>query len=528
MVLRIKDKGDYDILIHTSLTQWESWKDSFSMLPFVQSKSLSSSAVSTWEAIWKQSGKHTILLESGKGGRYTYLGHEPDALVIGKGCAGRVISLDRSGHPIKTQQIEGSPIQVVRSWSKQFTAPKISDVPPFIGGLAGFWSYDVARFIEKLPAWATDDLNTPDYAFLQLNRLFIVDHHERKLYVAVMTQSQAEDGSVSLARQYELASATAQDLAHQWDRWVNDAESCNMASARLERWNNVPSNQRLLVDTNRADIVRDFPQADYEEAVKKIQAYIRAGDVFQVNLSLRQHRKLRNLPSVIYEWLRLINPSPYMGFMQLPQMQIISGSPELLVKLEQGRVSTRPIAGTRRRGKDRCEEERFVQELRENEKERAEHIMLVDLLRNDLGRIAQFGTVQVDELMVIESYSHVMHLVSEVSGELACGQDCFDVIEAVFPGGTITGAPKIRTMEIIEELEPVRRGIYTGSMGWIDYTGDMEFNIVIRTLVVQDQVGYVQSGAGIVIDSLPAREYKESLSKAGALWKAIEYSESEG
>lgn len=520
-------KGAYTILIHTSVEQWESWKHTCQFVPFVISKSLSSDGILSWETVWEQCGAHTILLESGKGGRYTYLGHAPDAVVSGKGRNGSVVHLDNHGQVTQTQRLEGTPIQAVRQWLKQYRGPKVQGVPPFLGGLAGFWSYDVARYIEKLPVWALDDLETPDYAFLQLNRLFIVDHQKHKLYVSVMTEVSEEDAKETLHDKYAVAREIAKSMEHQWDNWMKQARMNHIAQLRKNSWDATPLERQLHLHTDLKTIC-DFPETAYTDAVKKIQDYIRAGDVFQVNLSLRQHRKLRSRPATIYEWLRIINPSPYMAFMQLPHLQIVSGSPELLVKLEQGQVSTRPIAGTRRRGRDGVEEDQFIRELRENEKERAEHIMLVDLLRNDLGRIARYGSVKVDELMVIESYSHVMHLVSEVSGELATEYDLFDVMEAVFPGGTITGAPKIRTMEIIEELEPVRRGIYTGSIGWIDYHGNMEFNIVIRTLVMQNHIGYVQSGAGIVIDSSPTREYKESLSKAKALWKAIELSESEG
>ena len=268
-----------------------------------------------------------------------------------------------------------------------------------------------------------------------------------------------------------------------------------------------------------------FPQEDFEQAVRKVQEYIRQGDVFQVNLSLRHEKQLRSSGEHIYEWLRMVNPSPYMGMLRSPEFQLVSGSPELLVKVENGKVSARPIAGTRRRGRDEAEDQAMAEELLGSEKERAEHIMLVDLERNDIGRIAAYGSVHVPELMTIEKYSHVMHLVSQVEGKLAEGLTVFDVIAATFPGGTITGAPKVRTMEIIEELEPVRRGPYTGSIGWIDFSGNMELNIVIRTLAIKDGTGYVQAGAGIVIDSDPYREYRECHNKARAMMRAVNYSE---
>ena len=222
----------------------------------------------------------------------------------------------------------------------------------------------------------------------------------------------------------------------------------------------------------------------------------------------------------VYEALRAFNPSPYMAYIEAPDFAVVSGSPELLVKRHGDELSTRPIAGTRPRGKSEEEDLALARELIDNEKERAEHVMLVDLERNDLGRVSAYGTVEVDEFMVIERYSHVMHIVSNVRGKIAEGKTNADVVRAMFPGGTITGAPKIRTMEIIEELEPVRRGLYTGSIGWLGYTGDMEFNIVIRTAFVKDGVAHIQAGAGIVIDSIPDKEYQESLNKAKAMWQA--------
>jgi para-aminobenzoate synthetase component 1 len=266
---------------------------------------------------------------------------------------------------------------------------------------------------------------------------------------------------------------------------------------------------------------------EFIQAVIKIQQYIGQGDVFQVNLAVRQSKPIKVEALEVYEQLRSLNPSPYMAYLHTPDFQVVSGSPELLVKKDGQEVSTRPIAGTRSRGKNHEEDVTLANELIENEKERAEHVMLVDLERNDLGRVCKYGTVEVNEFMVIEKYSHVMHIVSNVRGELAADKSSFDIIDAVFPGGTITGAPKVRTMEIIEELEPVQRGVYTGSLGWIDFSGDLELNIIIRTMLVKDGMAHVQAGAGIVIDSNPKHEYKESMKKAAALWKAKEMAEEE-
>lgn len=283
----------------------------------------------------------------------------------------------------------------------------------------------------------------------------------------------------------------------------------------------LPMKKKLATD----ELQVSMDEAKFIEAVEKVQQYISQGDVFQVNLSVRQSKPIETEAIEVYRQLRKLNPSPYMGYLHTEDFQLVSGSPELLAKVKGSEVSTRPIAGTRSRGRTDEEDLQLANELINNEKERAEHVMLVDLERNDLGRVCKYGTVEVNEFMVIEKYSHVMHIVSNVRGELAEGETWFDVVNATFPGGTITGAPKVRTMEIIEELEPVRRGPYTGSLGWFGFNGNMELNIIIRTMLVKDGMAHVQAGAGVVIDSIPANEYKESLKKAIALWKAKELAE---
>jgi para-aminobenzoate synthetase component 1 len=509
----------------TTLEQWRAWAAEFNALPYVLCETWTG-RIFSWERAWAERSPHAVLLESGKGGRYTYLGLHPESIIVCRNGEAAVRRLD--GTPAAEPELRlQSALEAVRSWMRAYRAPVVPGAPRFLGGAAGFWSYDLARSIERLPQLAVDDLTMPDALFMRFHQLFVFDHESKRLYFCVIKRWEPDAGK-PLDVLYEEAEREAETMRDAWRSWRLDELDAKSA-ARQALWSNIPDAARLRTGAEAwPDLHCDFPENDYKAAVRRIREYIRAGDVFQVNLALRQHRVLRSAPTEIYEWLRMINPSPYMGMIRMPGLEIVSGSPELLVRLERGRVSTRPIAGTRRRGFDAEEETRFLRELRENEKERAEHIMLVDLLRNDIGRIARYGSVRVSELMTVESYSHVMHLVSQVEGELAEGLDGFDVIRAVFPGGTITGAPKIRTMEIIEELEPVRRGVYTGSIGWIDYTGDMEFNIVIRTLVVKDGIGYVQAGAGIVIDSSPEREYKESLNKARALWKAIELSEREG
>jgi para-aminobenzoate synthetase component 1 len=506
----------------TTYEQWQQWAQHYNTLPFVQSFPLESDRLISWEHAWEEALPGSFVLESGKGGRYTFLGLEPVSEIRGKGLEA-TITEGSTGLNAK-RHVHGLPLELVKQWMEPYRSPMIEQMPKFLGGCIGFWGYDVVRTIERLPETAADELSIPDYAFVRLDKLWIIDHQEQRLYCAA--HSMIEGGeNVPLEQQYRLAQAVTQEMKSQWDR-IAEVNRSSHYKERHEMMLKRAAADHLQIDVESiAGIHADFSKLDYIEAVKKIQAYIGAGDVFQVNLSVRQHKRLEQSPEQIYEWLRIVNPSPYMGMLRFADFQLVSGSPELLVQLEDGVVRARPIAGTRPRGRNAEEDRRLADELIHHEKERAEHIMLLDLERNDLGRISTYGTVKVKDFMVIEYYSHVMHIVSQVEGQLAPGKQAYDVIGAAFPGGTITGAPKIRTMEIIEELEPVRRGPYTGSIGWIDYNGNMEFNIIIRTLVVADGIGYVQAGAGIVIDSVPEKEYMESLNKAKALWKAIQYNE---
>lgn len=430
-----------------------------------------------------------ILLENGRGGRYNIVGLNPVAVIRGKD---ETLHISESG---KETIKRGNPLDLMQEYMEQWKTDYNPEYPPFQGGAIGYFSYDCIRYIEKLPSLAEDDINIPDIFFLLFDDVFVYDQKEQVLWVITHYVDKYEE---------------AKERLNEWKSlWMTEAPEVTVPFESPEK---------------KSEAVA-FTEAGFMKAVECIQEYIGAGDVFQVNLSTRQERTLQTHPLEIYTSLREINPSPYMGYLELGDFQIVSGSPELLIKKQGTEVSTRPIAGTRSRGADEQEDEELARELIENEKERAEHVMLVDLERNDLGRVCKYGTVEVDEFMVIEKYSHVMHIVSNVRGEVEEDKDAFDLVKAVFPGGTITGAPKIRTMEIIEELEPVRRGIYTGSIGWIGYSGDTELNIVIRTLLAKDGKAHVQAGAGIVIDSNPENEYKESLKKAIALWRAKERSE---
>lgn len=437
--------------------------------------------------------KHHVILESGRGGRYSIIGLNPFAVLEGKNG---LLSISMEEETIVK---EGNVLDLMKDWIREYKTDYIAELPDFQGGAIGYYSYDCVRYIEKIPNIALDDLQTPDLYFLVFDDVFVFDHEKSELWIIVNDNNNNGQEAEKRLLYYE-------------DLW----KSPNFHE---------PEYNATLIRENKESLSQEKER--FEKSVERVKEYIASGDVFQVNLSIRQTSSIKTTPLHIYEKLREFNPSPYMGYLQTPAFQIISGSPELLVKKKGNTVSTRPIAGTRSRGKDDQEDNELANELISNEKERAEHVMLVDLERNDLGRVCEFGSVEVNEFMVIEKYSHVMHIVSNVRGKLASNKDEFDIVKGVFPGGTITGAPKVRTMEIIEELEPVRRGIYTGSIGWIGFNGDMELNIVIRTMLVQNGLAHVQAGAGIVIDSDPESEYKECLKKAKALWKAKELSEKE-
>ena len=444
-----------------------------------------------------QHESHHILMESGRGGHFSVAGWNPLAVV--RSVEEGLCIEWRDGRVEKRQ---GESLHLVDQLVAETQFPHIQDLPDFQGGAAGFITYDYARQIEALPSDTEDDLEIPDLYFYLLDQWAVLDIEKELVHLMHLPGAEV-------------------DLQMESERWQKAAER-GIASRVFS-----PGAATEVMEDN-AELHVSMTGPVFEEAVARVQLYISQGDVFQVNLSVRQSKALSVSPVTYYEALRSFNPSPYMAYIQSPEFAVVSGSPELLVKKKGDELSTRPIAGTRPRGKDEAEDEFLAKELIDNEKERAEHVMLVDLERNDLGRVSAYGSVEVNEFMVIEKYSHVMHIVSNVRGTLAENTSNAEVVRAVFPGGTITGAPKIRTMEIIEELEPVRRGLYTGSIGWLGYTGDLEFNIVIRTAFVKDGMAHIQAGAGIVIDSVPENEYIESLNKAKALWQAKAMAEGMG
>jgi para-aminobenzoate synthetase component 1 len=506
------------------MERWRIWHASgrYNLLPYVQKTVLEGALLPPlWTRFWRDASAYACILESGKAGRYTIAGLMPDEVIFGKGPKCRKAVRDGSEWSIQSIG-EGKPLEQVRSWMLANKAPKLDIGLDMHGGAIGYWSYDVVRSLEKIPEQAADDLALPDYLFMRFGHLWIADHDEKALYTLVHLPVEPGWTPDKLAEQFAEARRISDWMVRKWENWLAEAGSSD--GLRLQEMRRRIDEDGLDLDVEKLPgLATSMSKESYQDAVCKVQEYIRQGDVFQVNLSLRQSLPAGAPAEELYEWLRLMNPSPYMGVLRTPDFALVSASPELLIQLKEGRMVTRPIAGTRRRGRTPGEDLTMEDELLTSEKERAEHIMLVDLLRNDLGRAAAYGSVKVPELMTIERYSHVMHLVSRVEGTLAPGKDAFDAVAAVFPGGTITGAPKVRTMEIIEELEPVRRGPYTGSMGWIDYAGNMELNIIIRTIVLKDGICHIQSGAGIVIDSEPRREFQECLNKSRALWKAWHY-----
>ena len=448
----------------------------------------------------------SFLLESGKGSEvvahYSFMGSDPYLVLSGKDDHYEL----RTGEVSTVKQ--GDPFDALAELLRASRIERPDGVPPFFGGAVGFLSYDVARRFETIPSQALDDLHLPDLQFAFVDLLAALDHHTKTLHLI-------------------FAPPLGRMLGEPREKLYR--EGCDRLAELEARLSFASRTRKADLPTGPLELSADQPGAAYMERVLKCQDYIRAGDIYQANLSHRFTIDLggstglfdeRSGPS-LYARLRKVNPSPFSALLEFENVSLVSSSPERLVRLQGRRVDTRPIDGTRPRGRSASEDRQLAEELLTNPKERAEHLMLVDLERNDLGRVCRFGTVRVDEFMVVERYSHVSHIVSNITGTMRDELDGFDLVRAVFPGGTITGVPKIRCLEVIESLEPVRRGPYTGSLGYLSWSGDLDLNIVIRTLVLTGGRGYLQVGAGIVADSDPSREYEETLFKAEALVQAL-------
>lgn len=450
-------------------------------------------------------GDYAFLLESVEGqekvARYSFLGSNPSLIFKAKGRNIEIISA-LAKQP-KRYVTDKDPLYELASIMRGFKPVMLRSLPRFCGGFVGYAGYDMVRFFENIPDENPDDLKLPDMVFLLTETILVFDHvnHVIKIVSNVILPS----GGASLIRKKELYRRALSNIEK---IEKNFAKPLDLAG---EKKDNFPAQK----------VGSNLRKEEFEDSVRRAKEFIRKGDIIQVVLSQRFSVRTGKRPFNIYRALRSLNPSPYMFFLQLKDLNVIGASPEMLVRCENGFVQTRPIAGTRPRGLTEEKDNLLAEELLNDKKERAEHIMLVDLGRNDLGRVCKPGKVKVTNFMSVERYSHVMHLVSEVSGELKNKLNSFDVLRACFPAGTVSGSPKIRAMEIIDELENARRGTYAGCVGYFSFSGNMDTCITIRTIVMKGNVAYIQAGAGIVADSVPAREYLESVNKAKALIEAI-------
>lgn len=471
--------------------------------------------VSAFAKIDFSEGDYSYLLESVEGGekiaRYSFLGANPSLILKSKGKEIEIIELDQRSdtlgrsprYKVKRFTVEEGPLSKIKELMNGFKFVKVEGLPRFCGGLVGYMGYDVVRFFEKLPDKNPDDLDLPDCWFVLTDTILIFDHIDHKIKIVSNALVEADPKEA-----YQRATTKI-------DRLIERLKKPLTASKRL-----ASKRGRLIQKGSR--IKSNFTKGTFKAIVRKAKEYIVAGDAIQIVLSQRFEVPLRCHPFDVYRALRSINPSPYMYYLRYKDLTLVGTSPEILVRCEDDVVEARPIAGTRPRGKNASEDKLLMKELLSDPKEAAEHIMLVDLGRNDVGRVCEYGSVQTPEIRTIEKYSHVMHIVSDVIGRKAKGKDIFDVLEASFPAGTVTGAPKIRAMEIIDELEPTRRGPYAGMVGYFSFSGNLDSCITIRTLIIKGARAYVQAGAGIVADSDPDREFEETRNKARALISAVE------
>ncbi len=455
-------------------------------------------------------GKYSYLLESVEGGekigQFSFLGSNPSLII--KSQKDRIEILKKHGKGFK-KEVRNSPegpLSEISRIIRNYKFVKVPGLPRFCGGLVGFLGYDCVRFFEELPDKNSGIQGIGDSIFMLTDTILIFDHvhHNIKIVSNVHLDGKSRKAD-DLDRIYDESIAKIKSLARLLKRPLSGKKK-NVRSVKMQ------------VESN-------FKKREFEKAVEKAKDYIRAGDIIQTVLSQRFRVKI-NVPEFdIYRSLRIVNPSPYMYYLKFGDFKLIGSSPEVMVRYESGTAEVRPIAGTRPRGRNEEEDARLSAELLRDPKEIAEHIMLLDLGRNDLGRVCDYGTVKVREMMAIEKYSHVMHIVSDVQGRLSRGKDAFDVLRATFPAGTVSGAPKIRAMEIIEELENVRRGPYAGCVGYFSFSGNLDACITIRTIVLYGKTAYIQAGAGIVADSVPEKEYQETVNKARALVRAIQIAE---
>ncbi|MDP8266706.1 MAG: anthranilate synthase component I [Candidatus Aceula meridiana] len=451
--------------------------------------------------------KYAFLLESVEGGekvsRYSFLAKDPKMIFKSQNNKAEIITFEESGTKKTTRPIKGEPLKIVEEIMSQYKFVPVKGLPRFCGGFIGYMGYDTVRFFENLPKKPKDDLKLPDIVLSLTKTLVIFDHLNHTIKIVSCVHVNPKDNARKKAAAYDKAQEAIAKV-------IQELKTSYLPEPKFSK------------KIKKQKVTSNFTEAKFKKAVVEAKKKIRAGDIIQVVLSQRFQTKIHTDPLSIYRTLRNVNPSPYMYLLRFDDVHIVGSSPELLIRCENDVVETRPIAGTRPRGKTDKEDEALAKSLLADPKERAEHIMLVDLGRNDLGRVCRRGTVKLSEFMKIENYSHVMHIVSNVRGILKKGKTIFDVIRAGFPAGTVSGAPKIRAMEIIDELEPVSRGPYAGCIGYLSFSGNLDTCITIRTIVIKNKTAYIQAGAGIVADSNPKKEYIETRNKAKAQIAAIE------
>jgi anthranilate synthase component 1 len=450
-------------------------------------------------------------------GRYSFVGSGPFVRVQAYDRRVQIDTKSDTGRWQTEETTHPDPLRLLEEKLASYRAPHVPGLPRFCGGAVGYAGYDTVRYVERLPKPPPDDRRLPDLAFAFYDRMVIFDHLTKTIaavahaHVAGVKGQGSGVSTEELQRSYAAACERVDRLVERLQQGVADLQLTDIAPI---------GEVHLPYRSN-------FEAAAFEAAVEKCKEYIRAGDIFQVVLSQRLQAETKARPFDIYRTLRVVNPSPFMFYLKMGPLCLVGSSPEIMVRVEGDKATIRPLAGTRRRGRSEEEDDRLAAELLADPKERAEHIMLVDLGRNDIGRVACYGTVQLSDVMTIERYSHVMHICSTVIGRLEKGKSAFDALRACLPAGTLSGAPKVRAMEIIDELEPHRRGPYGGAVGYVDFSGNMDTCIALRTLVLKGQTAYLQAGAGIVADSVPATEREETLSKAMGLLRALEIAETQ-
>ncbi len=457
-------------------------------------------------AFQKLSGERNFLFESVIGGekvgRYSFVGSNP------------FLTMDATRDEITLHTTEehktyrsSDPLKELDLLIHRYQAVHLPGLPRFCGGAVGFAAYDSVRYAENLPNAPEDDRNLPDLSFSFFDEMVIFDHIRKTILLVALVNPETNGPDVA----YQLAEEKIHRLKEKLQGPVPAAALSDVA----------------LPHETTLPFTSDFSQSEFEDVVLRCQEYIKSGDIFQVVCSQRLQLETKATALDIYRSLRVVNPSPFMFLLELPGFQLVGSSPEIMCRVEDGEVTVRPLAGTRPRGKTPQEDQMLADDLLADPKERAEHIMLVDLARNDIGRVAKYGSVEISDVMVVERYSHVMHITSNATGQLKPGLTALDALRASLPAGTVSGAPKVRAMQIIDEMEKHRRGPYAGAVGYIDFTGNMDTCIALRTLVLKGTTAYVQAGAGLVADSVPSAEYQETLNKARGLLKAIELAENQ-